>query len=54
MKHTYIVKGRKSSALIEMTEAAIRTLISYGEVEFERTGHVGKDTFMTHYFKFKD
>lgn len=52
MKHEYCIRGRRGS-LIPVGEDAIKSLIFAGEIEFDSTGHVGKDTTMTHYFKFK-
>lgn len=53
MEHRYNLIGRKGQA-IPVGGDAIKSLLFAGEIIHDYSSHVGRDGWMTHYFKFRD
>lgn len=53
MTHEYILIGRRGNAIF-LEEKSVMSLLFADEIRYDHTGHIGKDTTMRHYFKFKD
>jgi len=54
MEHQFYVRSRINGTPMPIDEKALKTLLYYGEIEFEKSSHVHKDSYMMHTFKFKE